>query len=215
MSVQTVTAHSGAFDTPDNSLDFIRAVLEKGCEILEMDVAFRPDGSPVMIHKGSPARDEGVPLEEAFALIATSDTLRMNLDLKSVKNLPRLVALLEAYGLKDRAFYTGVGKGWVKAVKAEGELPYYLNAGLPPFLRKNKAAIRCLADRVKAVGAVGLNTHYDNVNADTVRIFHKKGLEVSVWTVNDEDAARRMLAAAPDNVTSRHPDMIIKIKEER
>ena len=48
----TVTAHSGAFDTPDNSLEYIRRVLDAGCGILEMDVTFRPDGTPVLIDFG-------------------------------------------------------------------------------------------------------------------------------------------------------------------
>ena len=84
----TITAHSGAFGTPDNSLEYVKKVLEEHCEIFEIDVTFRPDGTPVVIHSGSPKADEGVLLEEVFALTAEDPAIRMNLDLKSVKNLP-------------------------------------------------------------------------------------------------------------------------------
>ena len=49
----TITAHSGAFGTPDNSLEYVKKVLEEHCEIFEIDVTFRPDGTPVVIHSGA------------------------------------------------------------------------------------------------------------------------------------------------------------------
>ena len=183
----TVTAHSGAFDTPDNSLEYIRRVLDAGCGILEMDVTFRPDGTPVLIHKGSPADDEGIYLSSALELIAASPALRMNLDLKSVRNLPAVDRMLRLFGLFDRAFFTGVGQRWVPAVRRHSELPYYLNAGLPEKLRGN--AVACA--------------------------LHKRGLALSVWTVNEEADARRVLALDVDNVTSRHPDMILRVRGEQ
>ena len=211
----TVTAHSGAFDTPDNSLVFLCTVLEKGCEILEMDVSFRPSGTPVMIHKESPAENEGVALEEAFALLAKDPEIKLNLDLKNISCLPSLEALLSDFGLKDRAFYTGVGKDWAETVRRTGTLPYYLNADVPVFRRKNEKTLLSLAEEIKSCGAIGLNCHYGNVTPETARVLHGAGLLLSVWTVNDERTAYRILACAPDNVTSRHPDMIWKAIEDQ
>lgn len=211
----TVTAHSGAFDTPDNSLEYIRRVLDAGCGILEMDVTFRPDGTPVLIHKGSPAADEGIYLSSALELIPQSPSLRMNLDLKSVRNLPAVDRMLRLFGLFDRAFFTGVGQRWVPAVRRHSELPYYLNAGLPEKLRGNRVACALLAGRVRALGAVGLNCHFSNATPTLARALHKRGLELSVWTVNEEADARRVLALDVDNVTSRHPDMILRVRGER
>ena len=108
----TVTAHSGAFGTPDNSIDYVKKVLEENCEIFEIDVSFRPDGTPVIIHDGHPKANEGILLRDAFSLISADPALQMNLDLKSVKNLPAVDELLDRYGLTDRAFYTGVDADW-------------------------------------------------------------------------------------------------------
>ena len=104
----TITAHSGAFDTPDNSIEFVKKVLEEDCEIFEIDVTFRPDGTPVIIHSGSPKADEGILLRDVLALVAGHPSIRMNLDLKSVKNLPAVDELLENYGLTERAFFTAM-----------------------------------------------------------------------------------------------------------
>ena len=204
----TVTAHSGAFDTPDNSIEFIRKVLEEHCDIIEMDVTFRPDGTPVIIHSGSPKPTEGILLRDAFSLISADPALQMNLDLKSVKNLPAVDELLDRYGLTDRAFYTGVDADWAPVVKENSKVPYYLNADVAPWKRSRSAALAKLADKIAALGAVGVNTHYANCHPAMVKVFHEKGMPVSVWTVNDEKNAAKYAAMGVDNITSRHPDTV-------
>ena len=208
----TVTAHSGAFDTPDNSIEFVKKAIAENCEIFEVDVTFRPDGTPVIIHDGHPKANEGILLRDVFALAAEHPSIRMNLDLKSVKNLPAVDELLERYGLLERAFYTGVGADWAPTVKADSKVPYYLNADVMPWKRGSGKALAALADKVAALGAVGVNTHYDNCRPAMVKAFHDKGMPVSVWTVNDAKTAARYIAMGVDNITSRRPDIV---KEER
>ena len=43
----TITAHTGCEGTPDNSLDSIRAGVAAGADIVEIDLHFLPDGTPV------------------------------------------------------------------------------------------------------------------------------------------------------------------------
>ena len=210
----TVTAHAGAFDTPDNSVESVERALAEGAEIIEMDVSFRPDGTPVVIHKARPRAAEGVLLADVFALVAQAPGVRMNLDLKSVKNLPAVDSLLREYGLFDRAFFTGVGKNWAPKVREQSNVPYYLNVDVSKRARKYPADAKKLASRIRDAGALGLNCHYGNVTGNVIETLRAEGLETSVWTVNDEAAARQILPLRPDNVTSRHPDMILRVMKE-
>jgi glycerophosphoryl diester phosphodiesterase len=203
----TITAHSGAFGTPDNSIEYVRKVLAENCEIFEIDVTFRPDGTPVVIHDGHPRADQGILLRDVFALAAEHPTVRMNLDLKSVANLPAVDALLDAYGLKDRAFYTGVNEGWVQTVRENSSVPYYLNADVAVWNRSRLPALQKLAEKVRSLGAVGINTHYSNCRPAMVKAFHEKGMPVSVWTVNDAKNAAKYAALGVDNITTRKPDL--------
>ena len=205
----TVTAHSGAFGTPDNSLAFVEKVIAENCDIIEMDVSFRPDGLPVIIHSGAPKEDEGIPLAEAFARIAEHPSLRMNLDLKSTVNLPAVDALLKEYGLFDRAFYTGVGEDWVPAVRQNSAVPYYINLPFACAMRRSKKAADAAAKRIRDAGALGLNTHYDDVSPTVVRAMRENGLLVSLWTANTPRAMRKCIVLCPDNITTRHPDKLI------
>jgi glycerophosphoryl diester phosphodiesterase len=204
----TVTAHSGAFGTPDNSLAFVEKVIAENCDIIEMDVSFRPDGLPVIIHSGAPKEDEGIPLAEAFARIAEHPSLRMNLDLKSTVNLPAVDALLKEYGLFDRAFYTGVGEDWVPAVQKNSAVPYFINLPCCPTLKRSRKAADAAAKRVKALGALGLNNHYNDVSPTVVRAMRENGLLISLWTANTPRAMRKCIVLCPDNITTRHPNKL-------
>ena len=204
----TVTAHSGAFGTPDNSLAFVERVIAENCDVIEMDVSFRPDGLPVIIHSGAPKEDEGIPLAEAFARIAKHPSLRMNLDLKSTANLPAVDALLKEYGLTDRAFYTGVGENWVPAVQKNSAVPYYINMPFSLAVKRSKKAADAAAKRIKTLGALGLNCHYNDVSPTVVRAMRENGLLVSLWTANTPRGMRRSICLRPDNITTRHPDKL-------
>lgn len=204
----TVTAHSGAFGTPDNSIEFIEKALAEHCDIIEMDVTFRPDGLPVIVHTSTPAETEGVPLEEAFCRIAAADAIRMNLDLKSTANLPAVDALLQKYGLSELAFYTGVDEAWAPVVRKNSNVPYYINHGFSYGEKRSKNAADAAAKKIIALGALGLNTYYGSVSTTVVRAMREHGLQVSVWTANTPAAMRRCIALTPDNITTRHPDRL-------
>ncbi len=210
----TVTAHAGAFGTPDNSAESVRRALDEGVDIIEMDVTFRPSGTPVIIHSGAPAETEGIPLDEILAMAAESKTVRLNLDLKSVANLSAVDSLLQKYGLSGRAFYTGVGADWAPAVKANSAVPYYLNCPASRAEKTDPAAAAALAEKISALGAIGLNVHYGDASALTVRAVHAAGLLASLWTANTKSAMLRCLAMAPDNITTRKPDELYRILSE-
>lgn len=116
----TITAHSGSFDTEDNSMENIRKVFDENCEIMEMDVTFRPDKTPVIIHKSAPSEEEGILLEDVFTFVAghQNKNILLNLDLKSLNNLPQVDYLLEENNLKERAFFPVYLKiGWKQSRK--------------------------------------------------------------------------------------------------
>lgn len=208
----TVTAHSGAFNTPDNTIENVKKVLEEKCEIFEVDVTFRPSGTPVIIHDGNPSEDEGVLLEEVFALVAENDSsVKINLDIKSTANLPAVDKLLQKYGLADRAFYTGVFTDWVDTVKANSSVPYYLNDSVDEDKRNDAETLNALADKVISLGAIGLNINFENVHPIMTEIFHAKGIPVSVWTINDEETAKKYIEIGADNITTKNPEIFKKI----
>lgn len=203
----TYTAHTGCVGTADNSLEAIDTGAKHGVDIVEFDLYFTEDDKPILSHD-KPKGNE-FTLEQAFEKVGQYPTLKANVDLKSYGTLEKVVACAEKYNIKDRFFFTGIFLKDVDAVKkACPETAYYLNYKIEKPAKQTDDYIRNLIKTVKDSGAVGLNCNYRNVTKKLVNSFRENGLQVSVWTVNDEKAMYRVLQLSPDNITTRRPDIL-------
>ncbi len=201
----TVTYHSGALKTTDNTAESVMIALEYGAKVVEVDVTFRPDGTPCVIHKAEPDSDEGVLLTDILAVVAKSPDCRINLDIKSRANLPEVDRLVKEYGLFKRVFYTGVFEDWVQDVRTNSDIPYYLNSKTDKNRRNDPVYAQELADKIKILGAIGLNTHYENATECITEVLRKNSLLISVWTANSILQQCRLLAMGVDNITTKRP----------
>lgn len=203
----TLTAHTGCEGTKDNSLESIITGAREGADIVEIDLNFLPDGTPVLSHD-KPDAETAVPLESAFSLLADLD-VKMNVDVKTTKNLSAVVSLAEKLGVTDKIFFTGVEEGDVEAVKKDAPgIPYYLNLAVDKNKRNDTGYLNSLIKKVKDSGAIGINLNYKGGSKELVEAFRKEDLLVSLWTANSKKAMCRCLSMAPDNITTRKPSMI-------
>ena len=207
----TVTAHTGAFDTEDNSLWNFQAVLAcPGIDIVEADLRFF-DGAPMFAH-GRKLPSAPVTPEHLFIMVAGTGR-GVNLDLKNTRgDMEGLSRLAEKYGLEGSVFLTGVYPYFLPVARRSG-LPYYYEA--TPFYSFSPLVNRAVCAFAKRAGAMGLNISYKFCTEKLVNTAHRAGLRISVWTVDDEDAMRRVLALGVDNITSRYPDTVRSLLEEK
>lgn len=204
----TVTCHSGALFTADNTVHSVKTAVEWGAQVVEFDVSFRPSGTPVIIHASAPAENEGVLLKDALAVVAESNTCKINLDIKSMANLGAVDELVKLYGLEKRVFYTGVFPDWVENVRSNSSIPYYLNYNVTKEDVADAETIQSIADLANKLGAIGINSNFKEANEDFVNLIRKNGLLVSLWTVNKITDMKKVLNLRPDNITTRHPEIL-------
>ena len=206
----TYTAHTGCVKTPDNSLASIEEGVKHGAKIIEFDLNFLPDGTPVLSHD-KPKGNE-VTLDEAFKKISEYENIKVNVDVKTTKNLKAVYPLAQKHGLEDRIFYTGINIDFVEAVKKDSpEVPYYLNVNVEKPRKQTPEYLQSLVKTVKDSGAIGINFNKDHATKKLVETFQENDLEVSIWTVNKKRKMYKILALAPDNITTRRPDKLNEI----
>ena len=68
---------------------------------------------------------------------------------------------------------------------------------------------------VKAAGGAVWSPYYGDLDAARMRLAKALGLKVVVWTVNDAEAAGRMLDLGVDGIISDRPDLMKKLVEQR
>lgn len=208
----TVTAHTGALGTPDNSLEAIEAGAKCGADIVEFDLRFDDAGQPVLSHD-APGGKTPVTLRQAFIALKSHDGLRANVDVKTTSNIAIVPALAAELGVLDRIFFTGIEQKDVAAVREKcSGIPYYLNLNYAQAIMDGQTD-EMVIDAVAESGAVGINSYKALISAEFVRKVHARGLLVSVWTANEPDEMRDLYLAGCDNITTRRPDLMREIIE--
>ena len=208
----TVTAHTGAFDTPENSMESVQAAIENNVQIIEIDIRQRPDKTLVISHDIVVMNNEGTPLADVFALLQQDDCL-INLDIKETRTLDPLHDMLVEYNLLSRAFLTGIDQMNVNAVKESScaDMDYYLNcqpSRIKIFTDDYKVKI---IDLLKETGAVGINCNYKYACATLSNLLHENGYKLSVWTVNTKFEMKCMLVTQPDNITTKEYGKLMSV----
>lgn len=200
----TITAHTGAFNTPDNSMAYIEKAIEQKVDILEFDVRQRPDGTLVMSHDIVINNKDGDEIEDVLKMVKGTGIL-INLDIKETRTLPALKELVLENDMLDSVFLTGINTIDVKSVKKDfPEVAYYLNyspSRIKIFAEDyQKKLLKLLED----TGAVGINCSLQYASQTLSDTLHKNGYKLSVWTVDKKRNMIRVLSLNPDNITSHN-----------
>lgn len=205
----TITAHSGAYDTAENSIEYIKAAIENDADVIEFDIRQRPNGTLVMNHDLVVTNNDGVELSEVFELLRSCDSL-INLDIKETRTLNALHDLLIEYGLYERAFLTGIEVINVAAVKESScaDMDYYLNCQPSRLKIFTEDYRQKLLDTLAETGAVGVNCNYKYAGGQLSDLMHENGYKLSVWTVNNESTMKRVLMINPDNITTKQVELL-------
>lgn len=210
----TITAHTGAYGTAMNTLEFVETAIKNNPQIIELDIRKRPDGTLVMSHDIVVTNNDGVKLESAFMLLQGTD-IKINLDIKETRVLNDLYALLLKYNLVEQSFLTGIETYNVDAVRESdcANMDYYLNYSPKKTRLFSDSYRQKLIELLEESGAIGINCNYKYANSQLSSLLHTKGYKLSVWTVDKERTAKKMLVISPDNITTKDPEMIQNVIE--
>ena len=204
----TITAHAGAYVTPDNTMLSVRTALALHPDLIEIDVRHRPDGSLAISHDEIKSNSDGEDLALVFEAVAKTK-IGINLDIKQIETLPKLYELLKKYKLTKQVYMTGVGdKDWEIARRDCPGIPYFTNLAPDTLQLGDASYCERLISRLRETGSMGINCNYGNANAALSELLHKNGFQLSVWTVTEPKDIARIVGINPDNITSRRPDRV-------
>lgn len=204
----TITAHTGAFETPDNTLESVQAAIDNNVDVFEIDIRQRPDGTLVMGHDIITTNSDGVELKSAFEMLKGKDIL-INLDIKEIKALKALYELVCQLDMQKQVFLTGIDQSQTKTAKSDCPgIDYYLNCQPSRFKIFSEDYQQKIIKLMEETGAVGINCNYRYASRTLSNLLHKNGYKLSLWTVDKDRAIKRALVIKADNITTHYPDKI-------
>jgi len=229
-----ITAHTGCMGAPDNTEESARLGIAHGADIVEDDIRATRDGVLVLSHDDNVRLADGTEgsvsamtleelnarmdrplqlLEPVLKLIADAGKM-MNLDIKSDDSLAPVSRLVEKLGLRDRVFLTGCEYPRAAAVaEIDPRLRKMLNIDYRSFMETPyPEAVNQICRQALDAGCFGLNLPYQVVRPLLMDAARDAGLEVYVWTVNDEPLMRLMAEMGVRSITTRRVDVLARLK---
>ncbi|MGN0531518.1 MAG: glycerophosphodiester phosphodiesterase [Eubacterium sp.] len=213
MSNFTITAHSGAYNTTDNTMEYVNTAIKNNADIIEIDVRQRPDGTVAMAHDKITSNAQGEEVEQVLKAVKDTGAL-INLDIKETHLLPQLNTMVEKYNMANQVFMTGIEIKDVPAVKTGcPSIKYYLNYKPSIFLINSKFYRKKLLSLLRNTGAVGINCNYLFSTKSLSTLLHANGYKLSLWTVDKDSTIKKVIAQQPDNITTHYPDKVKSIAD--
>jgi glycerophosphoryl diester phosphodiesterase len=167
---------------------------------------------------------EPIPLFDE--LVAAFPDVRFNLDVKDWNSVDSLAAAIERHGLHDRVLVASFSDRRRRAVLKQLSRPAAASAGvvanalfvlLGPVLPA--PLMRLVTGRaLRGVDALQVPVRYGAVTVVTpgfLRRAHRHGLQVHVWTINDEAEMRRLLDLGVDGIVTDRADLLKKVLQDR
>lgn len=222
-----ITAHSGCEGTPDNSMESIMKGIELGADCVEIDIRMDEAGALWLSHDTNDYAS-AVPLEQAFSLITRSG-ICVNCDLKEERTLYPVLELAKKCGLnKECLIFSGsvnvstliADSSIVRRARIflNSEELYHHMANASgsreehtDFIIANIAETSTL---IKRLGVEALNAPYKHFTLEQIDLIRSKGIELSLWTVNEEDAQKQLMHKDLLNMTTRRVSSALQFRKE-
>lgn len=209
-----LTAHSGCDHTPDNSLEFVKYVLEKNVDCFEVDI--RNKEEKLILSHEEPG-ENSISLEKVFRLLRKKSNIKINCDLKE-KNLEKSVyQLAKLHQVEKQLIFTGsvelenfrknknLFPGVTVFYNIENLSPYpeeILRTGV--MLReKMMEEIQKIAEELIHYNIAGINMNVLFYSKKVLEILKRYNLKCSLWTVNESQQLIELLSQEIENITTR------------
>ncbi|MEU2560136.1 glycerophosphodiester phosphodiesterase [Streptomyces longispororuber] len=227
MRTMTVVAHRGdPYRVRENTLPSLRSALDRGADVVEIDVRLTADGVPVLLHDASLKRlweDErplallsaaevhgatrgGVPtLEEA---LKETEGHRVLVDLPDAapRTVRAVVGTVGACGAGDRVAYCA-GPAAMLAVRdadPAAEIALTWTTLAPP----RPALLAAIRPRF-------LNYRFGLVTPPLVDRVHAQGYLISAWTADTRRTMRKLVSHGVDSITTNRVDALAAVLGRR
>ena len=167
--------------------------------------------------KEFPFRGKGIRIPRLAELLATFPNALFNIDLKpeDVSLTEAVLKIIDAAKMRRRVLLTSEYQNRLDEVRALAPgIPtscgYLEIAAFMQALASQDASYQPKAD------ALQIPPEYYSwklATPETVAMAHRHGLEVHIWTVNDEASMREMLALGVDGIMSDFPELALRVAQ--
>ncbi len=229
-----IIAHRGAsaLAAHENTLEAFDIAISLGCEYAEFDIRSTKDKELIVFHNEdihgkmindltyaelcdiTKSDEYRVPLLQEV-LFQCAGRIKLDIELKEVGYENRVIAMVKKL-FSNEEFQ--IKSFWDTAVARTKCYDASIRAGLLLGLKDAGTQRRFNeyfpARRISACGADFISPHYKLVTKDFIKRMQKIGMDLYVWTVNNEAMIERLLSVPVRGIITDMPDKALEIRSE-
>lgn len=231
--------HKGAdMIEPGNTIASFEAGAAVGCDTIEFDVLWMPDGKPslpaadrtpfVIAHDWADARGrDPLTLDEALEAFTEPPLagVEINLDLKLAGREDEIAAAIRNHGLMERAMVStmeteslealrriepDLRRGWTfpRVTKDWTSSPWAAPAVVGALVVMRRRLPGIATRGIPRLGAHALWVYHPLASRRLVEAVHAVGAELIAWTVDDSARIAELLGMGVDGIVSNDPRLL-------
>ncbi|NNU75672.1 glycerophosphodiester phosphodiesterase [Clostridium estertheticum] len=229
-------AHRGASGYfPENTMLSFRKAIELGATGIETDIQMTSDGVLVLIHDENVDRttngtglvkdfrfvdlnkldagswfndnynNETIPTAEQLIILAKENNILLNLEIKNGEVIypgieEKLIEMIYKYNYGDKVILSSFNHYSMVHCK---EISKEIKTGLLYMAGLYHPEAYC-----KYTGADALHPYYISINKEIIDDAKKEGLLVNPFTVNSEEAMKKLIEAGVSGIITNYPDKL-------
>lgn len=225
---------------PENTLLAFKKAIDIGADGIELDVQLTSDNEIVIIHDETIDRTtngtgfvtdfnykdlskfnasinfpkygfNNIPTFEEYCNLVKDTNIITNIELKTGKNEylgieAKVFDLIKKYHLEKKIIISSFNHYSILRMKK-----------IAPFLKYGLLSETWIIDAGKYTKNLGVQCYhpcYQNMTDSIVKEIKNEGIEINVYTVNDEKSIREMFDKKIDTIIGNYPDLALKIRNE-
>lgn len=204
--ITMLTAHSGSDNTAPNSWEFIHKYINTKVDAIEVDIRMNENEELYLFHdKLDVMTSETVYLEDVVKLLKKYPQMYINCDLKEENLEQPVIQLFKRNGIIKQLILSGtvdldhVTNNPIVCFNIENYYPdFYSNSQL-----RDSQWIKGIHEYLNQYDVNILNVNYRFFDKKTCEDVLEEGLQLSMWTVDDENARALYHQLQVFNITTR------------
>ena len=207
-----ITAHAGCMNTKMDSIESVKAGIEYGADIIEIELNIK-DETLILSHDVPKAHIEYEKFERVLDIMKIYKNIQLNIDVKDVLALGTLKDMIMKYEFMNRIIITGLtyqdildNKRYIEEFKYLVNLDYNDLKKIFKSEKDHASELKKLYD----TRAIGVNLNYKDISSDIADEFRKRDFQVHVWTVDKAEDMKEILKYDINSITTNKIDLLKK-----
>jgi glycerophosphoryl diester phosphodiesterase len=209
-----VTMHDSTVDRTTDGAGAISEMTYAEISMLDAGYDWSPEGGET-----TPYRGQGISVPRLEDIFAAFPDYLMNIEIKQEE--PSLAepfcALIREYGMADRVLVASFHDAAIREFRAvcpEVATSAAMNETIVYFALETAFLGATYSPPAFAVQVPEYRSGLHVLTPRFVNVAQRRGMQVHVWTVNEEADMRRMIALGVDGIITDYPDRLLAVLEE-